>query len=735
MGLPRIIDNERRGFADVLQDISTRHDCLSIATGYWDLPGTELIFDKIKGYKSVRLLIGQEPLIPRHRNKLRLDTVTPETEFPDKDISFDLEQLEHDGNYRGLISRIKEMIDKGRLEVRVYRKSFLHAKCYIFGDYANQEAVGIIGSSNFTKAGLTANTELNTLEPDARIVKYKPSSDSDEYGHLSWFDYVWNDEQTESWDHRFKEILEYSPVGDMTYSPYEMYIKTLWEIYEDDVLDDKRISKATKDPLHDFQAENAELLVKKLDEHKVAMLADSVGLGKTITAGVVLKHYEDKGARRTYVIAPSSLCDQWKNELAKHLRLFGVEVLSMQNLTAVKNAAEIDKYAEVDLFIVDEAHNLRSDTGQRHKHFLDWFSKNPNSKVLLLTATPINNHLTDLSHQIQLALKGKLRYFPVIYPTPNKNENIDFFEAVARLSRDIKKAEKSGQKPDFDKVQRVMHQGLRRFLVRTTRQGIEKQGGLFHGDSRQQSFPTGHVEGVPYTFSPNLNQDVQALIQRNKTAFGNRDVRNLSIESLLDQTQQTRHPLDIIEDVKNEVTEPNVFINTFQIMQLLGFVPYRSMVYRHQFYAKTIDEIKDIKLPDKVAFQLRSQMSIHNMLHITLLKRLESSAYALKLSLERYQNRLEMFEHKLGEGFICALKDIQISKNDFGDDLEAVFAHDKTKDDEGQPYKLERADEKKYNLGALRADILRDKKILASFLIFVSKWKAKMPSWRLLLST
>ena len=208
---------------------------------------------------------------------------------------------------------------------------------------------------------------------------------------------------------RFKEILEESPVGDLTYSPYEMYIKnTLGDLRRWRFLEGESLPQKLENILYDFQNRNAKLLIKKLEKYGLAMLADSVGLGKTITAGAVLKYYqEEKGCKRIYVIAPAGLGQQWKTDLARFVDLHNVEVLSMENLNEVDKASAIDRYAEVDLFIVDEAHNLRSDKGKRHQKFLEWFANNPKSKVLLLTATPINNKLVDLSNQIQLAAKGQ----------------------------------------------------------------------------------------------------------------------------------------------------------------------------------------------------------------------------------------------------------------------------------------------------------------------------------------
>jgi len=714
MVLSKIIDNERKQLGDTLKELSKTHEHLSIATGYWDLPGTQIIFDEIKNYKSIRLLIGQEPLMPRYRKKLELET--PEQDFPDKDVSFDLASLPQNEGYRKLVTDLKVLITDGRLEVRVYRKSFLHAKCYIFGNYESESAIGIIGSSNFTRAGLTSNTELNALEDDYRIVKSTPKAETDDYGHLSWFDAVWNDEQTEQWDGRFSELLGDSPVGDLTYSPYDMYVKTLWELYQDEIVEDEQLSAETADILFAFQQRNAQLILKKLNKYGLAMLADSVGLGKTITAGAVLKHYiDEKQARRIYVIAPASLCEQWRQDLAKVHHLFsGFEVISMQDTKTIQKARSIDKYAPVDMFVVDEAHNLRNDTSKRHQELLEWFGDNPESKVLLMTATPINNSLTDFVNQIQLAAKGSLESFPVVYPTSKKNEVIDFFEAVKRLSSEMAKAENKGEKPDFNKDNRIMRQGLRHFLVRTTRKGIEKEfGGLLGNDGTMRRFPVSEVVPSPYNFSSALGSSINNVINNNLEVFSGKDPRTLDVDSLLEQTQRTKHPLDVISGIATtdaDYTE-NVFVNVFQVMLLLGFSPYRSETYQHRFYGKTPEDIKQFKLPPDESFALQSQMSVHNMLRVTFLKRLESSPYALRRSLENYQKKLGYFAEKLAQGYIIRFQDMQAIQSEFGDDLELVIDYNSGVESDDQ-IALTPADTDKYNIEALKTDIQKDQRIL-----------------------
>ncbi len=182
MALPKILDNKRKSLLDVFATAAELHDELSIATGYWDIGAMELTMEQLRKFKKVRLLIGQEPLISRYH------VTTPESDYPDKDFKFDLSHVSPESKLRDTVTEIKKFMTDGRLAVRVYRKSFLHAKCYIFGDYGSDEAVGIIGSSNFTKNGITTNTELNALEDDHRIVTFKPQTEQQEVGHLFWFD-------------------------------------------------------------------------------------------------------------------------------------------------------------------------------------------------------------------------------------------------------------------------------------------------------------------------------------------------------------------------------------------------------------------------------------------------------------------------------------------------------------------------------------------------------------------
>lgn len=705
MNLPKIIDNNRKFLKDTLTEVSKDYSEISIATGYWDLEGMKLILPEIQGYSKIRLLIGREPVISRYK----LEIPVPEPDYPDMDFKFDLSMLKPDSGLTETVASIKELIEKGILDVRVYRKNFLHAKCYIFGSYTSDTAIGIIGSSNFTKNGLTQNTELNALESDHRIVLSEPKTESQEVGHLFWFDSFWNDETTEKWNEEFGEILSMSTVGHITYSPYEMYMATLWHLYKSEVTEEITLSSDISKNLYAFQQRNAQLLINKIEKTGLAMLADSVGLGKTITAGAVIKHYLEQGARRIYVIAPARLIPQWKDDLAdKHDIHGGYELISMQDMRAVEDEMSRDKYRNVDLFIIDEAHNLRNDNSSRHIKILEWFSNNPESKVLLLTATPVNNQLTDFVNQIQLASKGKMDSFPIVYSTSKKREVIDFFEAVKRLVSYIKEKENANEVPEWDRVNKVMRQGLKHFLVRSTRNGIMKDfnGGLLGNDGVVRAFPTSIVKPAEYSFSKENDSIISNQISIfSKEAFENIDPRSIDIDKLVSITQRTEHPLDTLKagTLSTESNQEGVFTNLFQIILTFGFAPYKARVYDNRFYGKTPEQIKEYKLKPKESFALLSQVGIHNIIRVSLLKRLESSPYALKNSIQNYLNRLSVFSEWLEKGYILSFKDISELVKEYGDDLDEM--PDNVLDEKIS------ADPNVYNIDALKNDIVRDQKI------------------------
>lgn len=706
MNLPKIIDNKRKSLANVLIEVAKNHTELSIATGYWDLDGMKLILPSIKNYSKVRLLIGRDPLIPRHK------MLQPELDYPDQDFKFDLSMIDPESGLKEIVSEIKKHIENGKLEVRVYRKNFLHAKCYIFGSYESNEAVGIIGSSNFTKNGLTQNMELNALESDHRVVVFQPKTEAQEVGHLFWFDQFWNDETTEVWNEQFTTLLGTSPVGDELYSPYETYIKTLYELYKEEIEDDNEELKQNGQgkTLFDFQQKNVHALLRRLRKYKVAMLADSVGLGKTTTAINVLKQYIDnpEGKKRVEIICPKSLVQQWEKELTVE-GVYGLKPITLQNTGEIERKKELDNIASVSLFVIDESHNLRQTSGSRFKLLLQWVRANPKAQVLLLTATPINNQLSDLTNQILLGTGGDADRLKVTIADEQKQTvQISFYQAVENLKKKINQDIKRDGKIDYEYIKQVMTPIIRTFVVRRTRQGIEKEYGALKIEGVEKKFPEVVPEVTKYELDKKL---VSAILKIENSKIPLSLVYELDPNEIIEKCKDLKHPLNQIDKVTKKIdektlSEENPMYFVFQLILMLGFIPYRWMMYQTKYYGKTRAEIKEIGLSSENSKKLLLQLGIFGILRTVFLKRMESSVNALQSSVETYSRKLELFEKGINEGKIVSLQDLEALEVSLGDEDVEV-------DEEAlEENTLDTIDDKNYEIEIIKQDLQKEKELI-----------------------
>jgi ERCC4-related helicase len=705
MTTPKIIDNQRAVLLDVLKEQAKKHQKLAIATGYWDLEATSSLIEELGSLEKIRLLIGREPVIPRHQ------LLIPEADFPSQDFKLDLEALSPESPLRETASKLRTWISSGKLEVKVFTGSFLHAKAYIFGDFSSNNAVGIIGSSNFTKNGLQQNTELNALEPDHRVVTFQPKTDSQDTGHLAWFEEMWNNPLSVDWTEDFGRIVEQSPVGDMMFSPFEMYIKTLHILYKEELEDevDDDAEKKLGRTLFDFQKKNTRALLRRLNKYKVAMLSDSVGLGKTTTAINVMREYFDtpEGRKRVEIICPKSIVQQWEKELTTE-GIFGHSPITLQNSKEIQDKQELDKIAAVSLFIIDESHNLRQTTGVRFKQMLDWIRSNPNAHVLLLTATPINNNLSDLSNQILLGTGGDTEVMKITVSDGKKQtSNITFHQAIENLKKKINQDLKRNGTIDFQHIREVMTPIIRTFVVRRTRQGIQREYGALQINGKVRKFPKVLPGVVEYDFAPENVEGIRAIESQ---SIDLKHVFKVSPEDLMDKCKDLLHPytqaLKISELTKENEASDSPMFYVFQLIMLLGFMPYRWMMYKSKFHGKTRDQIGELRLSGDENKKLLQQLGIFGILRTVFLKRMESSVSAMRTSLETYQGKLLEFERGVLEGRIVSVADLAALEASFSDDdLEVDL-------DLIEETTLDWINEKDYASEALLADIQIEKEIV-----------------------
>ncbi|MDX2047901.1 MAG: helicase-related protein [Chitinophagaceae bacterium] len=656
----KILDNSseqyqlKTFFKDLLK--SGYYSEIAVATGYWDLPAIVEIFDELsiflqKPGVSFRLLLGEEPSVKSYQVK-KPSQVDPD--FPQKYLKKDLEDLDLKPEFQKVVSLLAQHLVKdetghAKFQIKVYRKDFLHAKCYLFGS-EQENAIGIIGSSNFTQKGLSGNLELNALEDSNATVNYRRLNINQHPSHRSWFEELWK--ESDDWNMFFKEeLLDVSKHGNICFSPYEMYIHALYRVYSNDLQDEKESIILPDDPaankpqLLTFQVQNANSLIKKLERQGVAMLSDSVGLGKTYTAIKVIEYYRQVKNQRVVVITPAGLKPQWEKAFAEFQFLHIPEILSLQDVKKIEERRETYRTIPVGLFVFDESHNLRNSGGGRFDVFINWKMENENAHTLLLTATPINNQLADLTNQVMLGTGGEIRRLGSFLNDRGNLETLK--ERLDLIQKNIKAQIKEGI-VDYPSLREQLTPLLNKFIVKRTRQSIEKdfpEGLLING--KPQKFPKSIPDNLEYEVS---NQYKSELFKIAATYPLLTKAFEYSVNSLA-QLEYLAHPLDLFQQYeKREEPIHSSLEIVYTGLLALGFPCYRYNIYRHAYYNRYNgkDEAKKpLKLSVDENRELSRQIGIYGIFRTVFLKRLESSMKAIQHSIVNYENKLIDFKTKL----------------------------------------------------------------------------------------
>lgn len=380
-----------------------------IATAYFSPEGFVRIAPAIAQISSIKLLLGSDPIADYERWQRKLGE--SENKFITRKLSAHKKNQEaalrtdrdhipftrYDGS---AIRRLVEQLRAGNIEVRRYEDDFLHAKAYIFTSASDAgdnklEAV-IAGSSNLTAAGLSSNLELNLGRYDAPTVAKA----------TIWFDQLWDKAQPFDLAAYFDEMFQPK-------TPFEIFVRVLWELYGEEVDQDFEILKGL--PLTSFQKHGVVRALRLINKTGGVIVADEVGLGKTFIAGEILAHYRDK-RQRALLICPAALRDTtWKKFISDfeiYLEVVSFEQLSRDeqlwdakrrpNAKEKKLNRDIDEY---QLVIIDEAHNYRNPDSPTRADALRALLYGQRKDLLMLTATPVNNSLWDLYHLTRFFLK------------------------------------------------------------------------------------------------------------------------------------------------------------------------------------------------------------------------------------------------------------------------------------------------------------------------------------------
>lgn len=276
------------------------------------------------------------------------------------------------------------------VEVKVHLQYPLHAKLYLIHDGGSAGvSTAFIGSSNLSLAGLRTQGELNIQVNEPETVQ----------GLQRWFEQRWTDGLSLDITEDLAEILEQSWARETLISPYHIYLKIAYHLSEQARLSEKiKLPDEVDSRLLPFQKEAVRIACQLINSRKGALLGDVVGLGKTIMAAAVARTLQDDRNWRTLIISPPNLTEMWENHKIR-FRL-NAKVMSSGGIH-LQLPEESRDYNKYELVIIDESQNFRNRKGKRYQRLQNYI-RTYGSAVLLLSATPYNMHLTDLSNQLRL---------------------------------------------------------------------------------------------------------------------------------------------------------------------------------------------------------------------------------------------------------------------------------------------------------------------------------------------
>jgi superfamily II DNA or RNA helicase len=411
-----IRDNRSRGAVhEFISERAIPDSILSVVSAYFTVFAYERLHKALDQVRHMRFLFG-EPRFLKDADNAGL--IPPAFALDEEGLRL-TEQIRQ----RAAALRCAQWI-KQRVEIKsVRRAGLLHGKLLHIDDGRRPHA--LVGSSNFTINGLglggSPNLELNLIV----------DSDRDREDLLAWFDELWADASLTE-DVR-EEVLRALEASYAHASPEFVYFKTLLQLFGDSLLDreaEDALFKGTAfeqtaiwQMLFDFQRDGLRAVLAKIEKHGGCVLADSIGLGKTFTALAVIKWFEKRN-KNVLVLCPKKLRENWTDHLAANnselnsLRddRFGYTVLSHTDLSRdTGKVGDIDlsriEWGNYDLVVLDESHNFRSGSRNRspggrrsrYERLMDDIIKSGvRTKVLLLSATPVNNDLSDLKAQLDL---------------------------------------------------------------------------------------------------------------------------------------------------------------------------------------------------------------------------------------------------------------------------------------------------------------------------------------------
>lgn len=612
MHIPFVIDNrDHNTMANVLAAILAQHGgkAVDVATAYFNVQGFGLLRDGLKGVGTLRLLLGAEPLVGKDVGLQALSDHIART------MTGDLNFEAYDEATLRTVEALIGFLARPEVQCRVYAKGFLHAKAWIFHEDKPGKGnlndrlfplYAIVGSSNFTRPGLTTNKELNlshkvrfeSEDSDATMkgalrregIPDVSLADLPKLGAVgkqaiveldAWFERHW--EESTDFKAQLVELLNASKFGTLEYTPWQVYLKALFEYFKDDLNDAPQTATTTAVELSEFQADAVKKARRILSMYDGVVVADSVGLGKTWIGKRLLEDFAYHRRMKALVVCPANLRPMWEKELLAASipnTILSQEELGRYDEDDPDHQLDISEYADMDVVLVDESHNFRNKNAGRYGNLTRILDANnrkgkagEHKKLILLTATPINNDLFDLYSQLVLFTGNDRGYFA--------GAGIgDLYKYFLRARKEL-----STSKPG-----EALFNLLEEVVIRRTRSFVRK------------AYPNATIQGQPIKWPERKLKTV-------------------------------RYDL--------EATYSGIYEKLVKGIEKLELPQYRLETFKKEENLKTKAEREEHELAKG------RQTALVGIFKSRFLKRFESSVEAFRISVQRALNFIETFEEML----------------------------------------------------------------------------------------
>lgn len=619
INLSSIRDNRDRGsVGKFLRDNIKDSSDLLIVSAYFTIYAYSHLKDQLNSINELKFLFGEPTFI-----KSLDPTKTNKRDFKIEDDKIVI-PIESRLTQKAIAKECSDWIEQKVQIKSMVKPNFLHGKVYHITQQSGVEKA-VSGSSNFTVNGLglggSPNIELNMLV----------DNDRDRADLKEWFNELWNDDTGLVEDVK-ATVLKYLEQLYVENEPEFIYFKTLFHIFENYLDEQKKGGLLTShtgffeseiwNMLYEFQKDGVKGAINKILKHNGCIIADSVGLGKTFEALAVIRYFELLNYR-VLVLCPKKLSGNWTIYQAIQANTlnpfkkdrFNYSVLyhtDMGRVTGKSEANGIDlenfNWGAYDLIVIDESHNFRGnpmeklkDDGtlkmNRAKWLMDKIIKEGvKTKVLLLSATPVNNNLRDLRNQIHLITEG---------------QNAAMFESTQ--IKDIALSLKNAQ------TQFTLWADNKRNPNRTVKQLIEKLDSSFFKllDELTIARSRKHIKSFY-----KAEQEIGKFPEREKpiAIYPNIDIK--------DRFYTYDEINKIILQYKLSVFNPSAYV-----------LPDKKSKYEEQAMTKGI---LGFKQSDREHFLI-------GMMKVNFLKRLESSIQSFEISMDRTIQKIERLENKIRE--------------------------------------------------------------------------------------